>query len=114
MEKCVFCMIANGEIPSKKVYEDDNILAFDDINPQAPVHVVVIPKKHLKNIAELAEAEDGLVKALINGCVKAAEIKGIKDEGFRVINNCGENAGQTVMHVHMHVLGGKNMGENIL
>ena len=129
MEKCIFCMINNKELPSKAVYEDDYVLAFDDIHPQAPVHVVVISKRHIKDIVELAaeaindtanntagqNAADNktLIGALMKACIKVAEIKGIKDSGFRIINNCGEDAGQSVMHVHFHVLGGESFGEKL-
>jgi len=114
MDKCIFCMIVNGEIPSKVVFESENVVAFEDINPQAPVHVVVIPKKHMKNIIEFSTEEANLTKEMMEACVKVAEIKNIKDDGFRVINNCGENAGQTVMHFHMHVLGGGKFNERII
>ena len=95
---CIFCKIANHEIPSTVVYEDDQVIAFDDLNPQAPVHTLVIPRKHYSDIADN---------------VPAAKAKGLED-GFRVISNKGVNAGQTVMHFHMHVLGGKNLGENLI
>lgn len=114
MENCIFCKIINKQIPSKVVYEDDNVLAFDDINPQAPVHVVVIPKKHVANVTELAMEDAGLVKAVIDACVKVAEMKGIKESGYRLINNCGKDAGQTVMHAHFHVLGGTTFTEHIV
>ena len=94
---CIFCKIANHEIPSTVVYEDDQVIAFDDLNPQAPVHTLVIPKKHYSDIA----------------IQEVAKAKGLED-GFRVISNKGVNAGQTVMHFHMHVLGGKNLGENLI
>ena len=94
---CIFCKIANHEIPSTVVYEDDQVIAFDDLNPQAPVHTLVIPKKHYSDIADNVPAK----------------AKGLED-GFRVISNKGVNAGQTVMHFHMHVLGGKNLGENLI
>ena len=99
---CIFCKIANHEIPSTVVYEDDQVIAFDDLNPQAPVHTLVIPKKHYSDIADNVHAIQEVAKA-----------KGLED-GFRVISNKGVNAGQTVMHFHMHVLGGKNLGENLI
>ena len=117
MDKCIFCMIVNKEIPSKIIYEDEHILAFEDINPQAPVHVVVISKNHLKNISELTEYSkqngSSLIDSMIKVCVEVAKIKGIKETGFRIINNCGEDGGQTVMHVHFHVLGGTVLGEKM-
>lgn len=114
MDNCIFCKIINHEIPSKVVYEDELVLAFEDVNPQAPVHVVVIPKKHVANVAELALEDADLVKAVIDACVKVAEIKGIKESGFRLINNCGKDAGQTVLHAHFHVLGGTTFTEHIV
>ena len=120
MDKCIFCMIADKELPSKVIYEDEYVVAFDDIRPQAPVHVVIISKKHFQNVNELAEkntesrGENGfIIEAMINACVKVAEVKGIKDSGYRIINNCGEGAGQTVMHIHFHVLGGQTLGESL-
>ena len=114
MDECIFCRIINKEIPSKIVYEDDFVIAFDDIKPQAPVHVIVIPKKHVKDISELSEEDGVLHTAMMKACVKVAEIKGIKQDGFRLINNCGRNAGQTVFHVHIHVLGGRCFGDTII
>ena len=113
MDNCIFCKIISGDIPSRKVYEDDDTLAFDDINPQAAVHTIVIPKKHLSNIVELSCDSDDMMAKLIKSCVRVAEIKGIRETGFRTVNNCGENAGQTVMHVHMHVLGYSERNEKL-
>ena len=103
---CVFCKIVAGEIPSDKVYEDEKILAFKDINPMAPVHVVVIPKKHVKNALELQEGDlDGMIHAV----QEVAGRTGVDADGFRMVMNCGQNAGQSVEHVHIHVLGGKQL-----
>ena len=99
---CIFCKIANHEIPSTVVYEDDQVIAFDDLNPQAPVHTLVIPNVPAETMGAMAHAIQEVAKA-----------KGLED-GFRVISNKGVNAGQTVMHFHMHVLGGKNLGENLI
>ena len=103
---CIFCKIANHEIPSTVVYEDDQVIAFDDLNPQAPVHTLVIPKKHYSDIADNVPAET--MGAMAHAIQEVAKAKGLED-GFRVISNKGVNAGQTVMHFHMHVLGGKNL-----
>ena len=108
---CIFCKIANHEIPSTVVYEDDQVIAFDDLNPQAPVHTLVIPKKHSSDIADNVPAET--MGAMAHAIQEVAKAKGLED-GFRVISNKGVNAGQTVMHFHMHVLGGKNLGENLI
>lgn len=111
MSDCIFCKIATHEIPSTVVYEDDLVIAFDDLNPQAPVHTLVIPKAHHENIIDGVPAET--LAAMMHAVAEVARIKGL-DEGFRVISNKGEVAGQTVMHFHMHVLGGKPLGEGLV
>ena len=108
---CLFCKMAAGESPVNKVYEDDTVLAVHDIDPQAPVHVLVIPKAHYENIIDGGPAET--LAAMMHAVAEVARIKGL-DEGFRVISNKGEAAGQTVMHVHLHVLGGKPLGEGLV
>lgn len=114
MNDCLFCKIIKGEIPSNKVYEDDEILAFHDINPAAPIHILVIPKKHIYSLAKI-EKEDEILIGKIYGVIdKIAEEKGFKDEGYRVIVNCGENGGQEVMHLHFHILAGTKLGEKIV
>lgn len=110
MNDCIFCRIASGDIPSQKVYEDDLTFAFRDINPQARVHVVVIPKRHascLNNHAQLSDAE---LAACLRACQRAAQAEGIDIAGFRVISNCGKDARQSVGHLHFHVLGGQKLG----
>ncbi|MDR0515115.1 MAG: histidine triad nucleotide-binding protein [Coriobacteriaceae bacterium] len=104
MEDCIFCKIAAGQIPANKVYEDDRVLAFEDLNPQMPVHTLVIPKSHYRNIAD--GIPDDELGYLMNTVKKVAEIKGVAESGFRVIVNTGADARQTVHHVHVHVLGG--------
>ena len=108
---CIFCKIANHEIPSTVVYEDDRVIAFDDLNPQAPVHTLVIPKKHYADITDGVPAET--LGAMAHAIDEVARVKGL-EAGFRVISNKGEAAGQTVMHFHMHVLGGKDLGEGLI
>ena len=111
MENCLFCKIIKGEIPSNKVYEDEEILAFKDINPLAPVHILVIPKKHIacaKDIKVEDEELIGKMFAVINNI--ADELK--LDNGYRIINNCGEDGGQEVMHLHFHLLGGEKLPLN--
>ena len=113
MNDCLFCKIIAGEIPSSKVYEDDKVFAFRDINPQAPVHVLVVPKEHIASANELNDANAGAVSAGFTAIPKIAEAEGLKD-GYRVINNCGAAAGQTVMHIHFHLIGGRELGEHIV
>ena len=110
MNDCLFCKIAAGEIPSTKVYEDDKALAFRDIAPQAPVHVLVIPKKHVSGWYDAKDEDDALLAHLMRVAAKVAELEGIVDSGFRVVSNCGADAQQTVKHLHLHVLGGRTMG----
>lgn len=106
---CLFCRIAAGEIPAKIVYETDRTLAFRDVNPQAPTHVLVIPKEHYPDAAALAEADDGLADDVFRAAHAVAEQEGIAGSGYRVVFNTGPEAGQTVFHVHGHVLGGRGM-----
>ena len=114
MDDCLFCKIIKGEIPSQKVYEDDEILAFKDINPAAPVHILVIPKKHIDSIAMLEKQDEPLVGRIYSVINKIAEEQGVKEDGFRVIVNCGKNGGQEVMHLHFHLLAGTKLGEKIV
>ena len=109
MEDCVFCKIIKGEIPSKKVYEDDEILAFYDINPIAKVHVLVIPKIHIKSLQELKEENKDLLFHLFEKINEVAKIVGVDKTGFRVISNVGEDAGQAVKHLHFHIIGGEKL-----
>lgn len=113
MSDCIFCKIANGEIPSTIVYEDEYVTAFKDLNPQAPIHILVVPKKHYDNVLEVEE-NDNIISKIYEAINKIANKEGYAKDGFRVINNCGENAGQTVMHMHFHILAGKKLGEKIL
>lgn len=114
MDNCLFCRIIKGEIPSTKVYEDDFVYAFKDIHPAAPVHVLVVPKVHIDSLEELSEENIQNVVSIHKGIKKVAQIMGISETGYRVIVNCGEGAGQTVLHLHYHVLGGVKMGEKII
>ncbi|MEG0324085.1 MAG: histidine triad nucleotide-binding protein [Raoultibacter sp.] len=107
MEDCIFCKIAQGEIPSTKVYEDDLVFAFEDLNPQMPVHTLIVPKAHYSHIGDAIP--DVLMGYLFNTVKKVAEIKGIDKSGYRVIVNTGNDAQQTVHHIHIHVLGGAPM-----
>ena len=113
MSDCLFCKIAAGEIPSTKVYETENVLAFRDINPQAPVHILVIPKQHIASAAEVTEENAGVVADCFRAISEIARQEHL-DNGFRVISNVGEDASQTVKHLHFHILAGVKMGEKIL
>ncbi len=113
MTDCIFCKIAAGEIPSDKIYEDEKVVAFRDIHPQAPVHFLVVPKEHIKSAADITPANSGIVAHCFEVIAKLA-VQEKLENGFRVINNCGENAGQTVPHIHFHVLAGKPLGETLV
>ena len=131
MEDCIFCKIANGEIGTL-IYENEFVAAFDDLNPQAPVHTLIVPKKHIENIEDLQigggenchhhenkEEHDGpcdgkYIKEIFKAIKEVARIKGVSESGYRIISNCGKDAGQTVMHLHFHLLAGKELGEKIL
>lgn len=106
---CIFCKIAAGEIPSTKVYEDDTVVAFNDLDPQAPVHVLIIPKEHIASAAEINEGNSAVVAHIFEVAAKIAAEKGLKD-GFRIVNNCGDSAGQSVKHLHFHLMGGRDFG----
>lgn len=106
---CIFCKIATGEIPSTKVYEDDKVLAFKDINPLAPVHILVIPKTHIESAAEITADNSAVVAHIFEVIAKIAKEQGIDKDGFRVVSNCGENGCQSVKHLHFHILGGKKL-----
>ena len=109
MNDCLFCKIAAGEIPSTKVYEDEQVLAFRDIAPQAPVHVLGIPKKHVSGWYDAKDEDDALLAHLMRVAANVAKMEGVVDSGFRVVSNCGADAQQTVRHLHLHVLGGRTM-----
>jgi histidine triad (HIT) family protein len=110
----VFAKILRGEIPNKTVYEDNHVLAFEDIRPQRKVHVIVIPKGPYKNIGAFGEdASDAEIAALIRAVPKVAAAKGLEENGYRVITNCGEHGGQEVPHVHLHILGGEPVGKMV-
>jgi len=104
---CLFCKIAKGEIPAKEVYQDDEIFAFEDINPQAPVHILIIPKQHIEKITDLEPEHAELIGKLSLVAKKIAQDKGIDKNGFRLVFNCEKDAGQVVFHIHMHLLGGR-------
>jgi histidine triad (HIT) family protein len=104
---CLFCRIVAGEIPASKVFEDERIVAFNDINPQAPMHVLVVPREHIATVSDLSAAHDSLVGAMVRRAAAIAAERGYAASGFRTLFNCQAGAGQTVFHVHLHVLGGR-------
>lgn len=104
---CIFCKIIAGEIPSDKVFEDDKVLAFRDIEPQAPVHVIIIPKEHIESTNELNETNSGVIAHIFEVIPQIAKELGVAESGYRIINNCGDDGGQTVQHIHFHMMGGR-------
>ena len=109
MEDCLFCKIADGRIPSRKAYEDDEVLAFFDIDPQAPVHVLVIPKRHIQSADALTEADAKILMAMFAAAKRVAHELGVAESGYRLVTNIGEAAGQSVPHLHLHLLGGRSL-----
>ena len=109
---CLFCKIIKGEIPSKKVFEDEDVYAFHDINPQAPVHILVIPKLHISGMDEINSANSGQVTKIFEKIPEIAKAQGLTG-GFRVVSNCGDDACQSVKHLHFHILGGKQLSEKM-
>ena len=114
MEDCLFCKIAKKEIPADIVYEDEEILAFKDIQPAAPIHILVIPKKHIECVNDIKTEDEVLVGKIFTKIKEIAKTQGIDKTGYRVITNCGKDAGQEVMHLHFHLLAGKKLGEKIV
>jgi histidine triad (HIT) family protein len=109
MADCLFCRIVNREIPASIVYEDDRLLAFNDINPQAPTHVLVVPKRHVASLNDLQPGDDGLIGEMVRRAAAIAGDRGISAGGYRTVFNTNRDAGQTVFHVHLHLLGGRGM-----
>ncbi|MDO7788235.1 histidine triad nucleotide-binding protein [Desulforamulus aquiferis] len=109
MQDCLFCKIISGEIPVQKVYEDEKVLAFKDISPVAPVHVLIIPKKHIATLVDLNSDDSGLMGHIITAASNIAKELGISEKGFRLVSNCKEEGGQTVYHIHFHLIGGRQM-----
>lgn len=113
MEDCIFCKIVNGTIPCSKVYEDELVLAFDDIHPMAPVHVIIIPKIHIPTLLDVTAVNMNAMNSLVIAAQKVAQIKGIDTRGFRAVINCNEEGGQVIFHLHMHVLGGMKLKDEL-
>ena len=112
MDNCIFCKIANGEIPAKTVYEDETVIAFNDLEPQAPVHILVLPKEHVCCADKIDETNSALVAKCFEAVAKIAKAEGLTN-GYRVVNNCGDDGGQTVKHLHFHILGGKKLNDTM-
>ncbi|MBI4684532.1 MAG: histidine triad nucleotide-binding protein [Nitrospirae bacterium] len=106
---CIFCDILNKKIPAKIIYEDESAVAFEDINPQAPVHALVIPRKHISTTLDLKEGDNNLIGHLFQIANKIARDKNVAERGFRLVMNCNPESGQTVFHIHLHILGGRHM-----
>jgi histidine triad (HIT) family protein len=109
MSDCLFCKIVEGEIPSNKVYEDDELFAFHDISPQAPVHILVVPRRHISSLEEAEQGDAALMGKILMLIQKLAREQGVSP-GYRVVNNCGASAGQSVFHIHFHLIGGRALG----
>ena len=109
-EKCLFCRIVSGEISAKKVYEDGDVVAFNDINPQAPVHVLVVPRRHIPSLDDVTDSEASIIGTVLARAAQIARDLHLSSDGYRVVVNMGEAAGQTVFHIHFHILGGRNFG----
>ena len=114
MEDCIFCKIIKKEIPSTIVYEDDSVIAFNDVNPAAPIHILVVPKKHIATLLDVTEEDKELIAHIYEVINQIARERGFAENGFRVITNCGRDSGQEVMHIHFHVLGGRKLGDKIV
>ena len=109
MESCLFCGIIRGEIPASKVYEDDDTLVFSDINPQAPVHLLVIPRQHYASVHDIEPQKMDIMKQVFTAVSEVVKMKGLASTGYRLVVNCGESSGQAVPHIHVHILSGRNM-----
>ena len=113
MDDCIFCKIVGGDIPATKVFENENVLAFEDIHPLAPVHVVLVPKRHVAAMIDLGAPDAALVAELFFAANTVARLKGIDKSGFRLVINCGSDGGQVVHHLHLHILGGKKLVDGL-
>jgi histidine triad (HIT) family protein len=113
MDNCIFCKIVNGQIPSSKVFETDRVLAFDDIHPMAPVHVIVIPKTHIPTLMDLGVENSQTFSSLLQAVQEVAKLKKIENKGFRTVINCNEEGGQVIFHLHLHILGGEKLRDEL-
>ena len=110
---CIFCQIAAGEIPIDILYQDDAVLAFPDVNPIAPTHLLIVPKKHITSLVDLSEAESSLIGDMAKAAIQLAKSEGISESGYRLVINCGEQGGQGVPHLHMHLFGGRQLSNEL-
>ena len=110
---CIFCQIVAGKIPSEIIYRDEEVIAFRDIHPMAPVHLIIIPKRHIPSLAHLSEAESPLIGHMVNTASQLAKGEGISESGYRLAINCGEEGGQLVPHLHLHLLGGRKLSDTL-
>ena len=110
---CIFCQIVAGKVPTEILYQDEEVLAFRDINPQAPIHIVIIPKEHIPSLTNLSKVELSLIGHMVNAANQIAKKEGISENGYRLVINCGEWGGQLISHLHMHLLGGRKLSDRI-
>jgi len=108
---CIFCQIVAGKIPSKTVYQDEKVIAFRDINPQAPTHILIIPRNHISSLSDLSEADAPLLGRMVRVANQIARKEGVSEKGYRLVINCGKEGGQIVPHLHLHLLGGKKLSD---
>jgi len=111
--ECIFCQIVAGKVPSEVLYQDEKVIAFRDINPQAPVHLIIIPKNHIPSLTHLSEAQLPIIGRMVNAANELAKKEGISESGYRLVINCGKEGGQLVPHLHMHLLGGKKLSDEL-
>ncbi len=111
---CIFCQIVAGKVPSEIIYQDEEVIAIRDINPQAPIHLLIIPKRHIPSLTHLSEAEAPLMGHMVNIANQLAKREGIFDSGYRLVVNCGKEGGQLVPHLHMHLLGGRKLSDKLV
>jgi len=111
--ECIFCQIVAGKVPSEVLYQDEKVIAFRDINPQAPVHLIIIPKNHIPSLIHLSEAQLPIIGRMVNAANELAKKEGISESGYRLVINCGKEGGQLVPHLHMHLLGGKKLSDEL-
>lgn len=113
MENCIFCKIINKEIPSTIVYEDEKVIAFNDVNPVTPIHILIVPKEHIEKVLDIEEEKMDIISHIFKVINKIAKDQGFAEKGYRIITNCGKDSGQEVMHLHFHILAGKKLGAKI-